>query len=90
MRVKLKFYEIIQVYFNLIALLNPKPASNYSTNINENIIPGVVIEQQKDRWVVTANDFFLPKLRISNSYKSILGHCPPLNPYAPMIGLIPM
>ena len=58
---------------NLIAILNPKPASNYSTNINENIIPDVVIEKQKDRWIVTTNEFFLPKLRISNSYKSILG-----------------
>ena len=57
----------------MITILNPKLASNYSTNINENIIPDVVIEKQKDKWTVTTNDFFLPKLRISNSYKSILG-----------------
>ena len=59
---------------NLIGILNPKPASNYSTSINENIIPDVVIEKNKDKWVVTTNEAFLPKLRLSSNYRNILNN----------------
>ena len=57
---------------NLISVLNPKPASNYSTSISENIMPDVVIEKNKNQWEVMTNENFLPRLRLSNSYKNIL------------------
>ena len=57
---------------NLISILNPKPASDYSTSISENIMPDVVIEKNKNQWVVLTNENFLPRLRLNSSYKNIL------------------
>ena len=57
---------------NFISVLNPKPASGFSVGVTENIIPDVVIEKNKDKWVVSTNESFLPKLRMSKGYKDIL------------------
>ena len=48
--------------------------NNFNETCNYSTKGGTSLhEKQKDKWVVTTNEFFLPKLRISNSYKSILG-----------------
>ena len=57
---------------SLICVLNPKPGSYFSTQVSENIIPDVVIEKNKNKWVVSTNENFLPKLRMSRGYKDIL------------------
>ncbi len=57
---------------NLISVLNPRPASNFSTAVNENIIPDIVIEKRKEKWIVNSNENYLPNLRLSKNYKQFL------------------
>ena len=57
---------------NLISVLNPSPAANFSTTVNENIIPDIVIEKRKEKWIVNSNENYLPNLRLNKNYKQFL------------------
>ena len=57
---------------NLILVLNPSPASNYSTAETEHIIPDLIVEKIKQKWHITSNSSFLPRLRINKNYKQML------------------
>ena len=57
---------------SLIAVLNPCPAINYSQSANYNLIPDVIVENQNDVWIATANDEHLPSLYISDNYRKML------------------
>ena len=57
---------------NLILVLNPNPASNYSTASAERIIPDLTVELIKEKWHITSNSSFLPQLRINKNYKKML------------------
>jgi len=62
----------LDAVINLISVLNPCPAINYSQSANYNLIPDVVVESQNDIWVATANDQHLPSLYISDDYRKML------------------
>ena len=57
---------------SLIAVLNPCPSINYSQSANYNLIPDVIVENQNDAWIATANDEHLPSLYISDDYRKML------------------
>jgi len=57
----------------LIGTLNPKPGLPYNEERPQYIIPDVFVFKLGDRYRVTLNDDGLPKLKVSNFYKEILG-----------------
>ena len=56
----------------LIQSLNPKPGAGIDQDEPEYVIPDITVSRQKDRWVVELNPDSLPKLRINNSYASMV------------------
>ena len=57
---------------NLISVLNPSPASDYTFKNAEHIIPDIIIDEVKGEWNVAINSPFIPKLRLNNRYKEML------------------
>ncbi len=57
----------------LISTLDPQPGSSYSIDDHYYLTPDLVVQKAEEEWVVFANDEWLPHLRISNTYKDILG-----------------
>ena len=57
----------------IISILNPSPALVYNLENVEHVIPDIIVEQVKGRWHVSMNSSFIPKLRLNNDYKLMLG-----------------
>jgi RNA polymerase sigma-54 factor len=56
----------------LIARLNPKPGLGLYNTKHNYIIPDFIVEKVEDEFVVTLNDWNIPPLRISKTYKQLL------------------
>ena len=56
----------------VVSVLNPYPAINYSSSIAGHIIPDIIIEYIDNRWDVQINEPNIPIIRISNQYISML------------------
>ena len=63
--------ESVQRAVRLIRSLNPKPASRFG-EIALAVTPDVIVRKVDDRWSVELNLSFLPKLRISDYYRSMI------------------
>ncbi|MDD5723620.1 MAG: RNA polymerase factor sigma-54 [Syntrophales bacterium] len=57
----------------LIGTLNPKPGSPYNEERPQYIVPDVFVFKFEDKYRITLNDDGLPRLKVSNFYKEILG-----------------
>jgi len=58
---------------NYIATLEPKPGRNFGEGDIRYITPDVFIQKIGDELVITLNDEGLPRLRVSNFYRQVLG-----------------
>lgn len=58
---------------DFISTLDPRPAQGFSSSNNSYVNPDVIVERQGGRWIAAMNNDELPHLRISNSYKDLLG-----------------
>jgi RNA polymerase sigma-54 factor len=58
---------------NSIATLEPKPGRNFGEGDIRYITPDVFVQKIGDELVVTLNDEGLPRLRVSNFYRRVLG-----------------
>lgn len=56
----------------LISGLNPKPGLGLYNTKHNYIIPDFIVEKVEDEFVVTLNDWTVPPLRISKTYKQLL------------------
>ena len=56
----------------LIQSLNPKPGTTIDQGEAEYIIPDISVRKIRDRWTVELNSDALPRLRINNSYASMV------------------
>jgi RNA polymerase sigma-54 factor len=56
----------------LIGTLNPKPGIGLYNTKHNYIIPDFIVEKVEDDFVVTLNDWNIPPLRISKTYKQLL------------------
>ncbi len=65
-----EIYEAAKV----ITSLDPKPGRQYSIDEVRYITPDVYVYKLQEKFFVVPNDDGLPKLRISNFYKSALSH----------------
>tara|TARA_Y100001970_G_C14258129_1_gene877169 strand:- start:1820 stop:3166 length:1347 start_codon:yes stop_codon:yes gene_type:complete len=57
----------------IISILNPSPALVYNLENVEHVIPDIIVEQVKGKWHVSMNSSFVPRLRLNNDYKLMLG-----------------
>jgi len=55
-----------------IARLNPKPGEGLYNSKHNYIIPDFIVEKVEDEFVVSLNDWNIPPLRISKTYKHLL------------------
>lgn len=55
-----------------IAALDPAPGRRFSEDNNRIVVPDVTVEKDGDNWTVTLNNDYIPKLRISNTYKELI------------------
>ncbi len=63
-----EFKEVL----NIITRLNPKPGEGYSSLYENSITPDVIVHKENDDFKIILNDWNIPHLRISNSYKKLL------------------
>lgn len=56
-----------------IGRLTPNPGGEYNPSGNPHIRPDVIIERDDDGWRARLTNEYLPKLRISDFYKDLLG-----------------
>ena len=56
-----------------IALLNPRPGRDTAPDDNSFVVPEVTVTRDGDEFVITTNSDYIPHLRISNTYKDLLG-----------------
>ncbi len=61
----------VRTAVNLIQSLNPSPASSFGSAALA-VIPDVIARKKGERWSVYLNSTFLPKLRISENYRSMI------------------
>lgn len=55
-----------------IATLDPAPGRRFGEDNNRIVVPDVTVEKDGDNWIVTLNNDYIPKLRISNTYKELI------------------
>ena len=64
--------EALRTVTQLIRQLNPRPGSDYSSQIARYIIPDVIVEKLKGEWVVALNPDAIPRLKVNKLYADIL------------------
>lgn len=64
--------EEVQEALQEIAQLDPAPGKRFSEDTNRSVLPDVVVEKDEDKWKVSLNSDYIPKLRISNTYKEMI------------------
>ena len=70
-RTRLKENELSEV-IALIKSLNPRPGESFQDNTAEYIVPDVFVTKKEGKWVVELNPDISPKLKINNSYASLI------------------
>jgi len=55
-----------------IARLDPAPGRKFADDNNRVVIPDVSVEQDGEEWKIHLNNDYIPRLRISNTYKEMI------------------
>ncbi len=66
--------EEVQEAVSQLRRFEPKPGRSFSSQPSSYIIPDVFIEKVGNEYVITLNDQGIPRLRISNNYKTFLSY----------------
>ncbi len=64
--------EEVQAALEEIATLNPAPGRRFGDDTNRVVEADVRVERDGDRWVITLNHDYIPRLRLSSTYKELL------------------
>jgi len=64
--------EEIQSAIGEIGLLDPAPGRRFAEDHNRVVVPDVTVEKVGDEWVITLNDDYIPRVRLSRAYKDII------------------
>ena len=70
-RLEISLGEVKRI-MELVSRLNPKPGERYVSEAENYIIPDIIVERADGKFVVTLNDWNIPRLRINESYKRLL------------------
>ena len=64
--------ETIEAALNTIAGLDPAPGRKFSEDTNRVIVPDVTIEKVQGEWSIQMNADYIPRLRLSKTYKDVI------------------
>ncbi len=62
----------VQLAIEEIGSLNPAPGRRFADDNNRVVVPDVTVEKDGDKWVITLNSDYIPRLRISNTYRELI------------------
>src|SRR5690606_25622530 len=62
----------VQRAVQVIAALDPAPGRRFGEDTNRVVVPDVTVEKVNDEWVVSLASDYIPKLRLSQTYKDLL------------------
>jgi len=62
----------VQEAIEEISSLDPAPGRRFSEDSNRAVLPDIVVEKDDGKWKVSLNDDYIPRLRISNTYKQMI------------------
>ncbi len=55
-----------------IGSLDPAPGRRYAEDSNRVVVPDVIVEKDGDEWKIVLNNDYIPRLRISNTYREMI------------------
>jgi len=64
--------ETIQEAIEEIGTLDPSPGRRFADDSNRVVVPDVTVEQEGSEWKITLNADYIPRLRLSNTYKDLI------------------
>ena len=62
----------VQAAIEEISALDPAPGRRFGEDTNRSVAPDVTVEKVGGEWTITLNSDYIPRLRISNTYKDLL------------------
>ncbi len=64
--------EVIQEAIEEIGTLDPAPGRRFADDANRVVVPDVTVEKDGDEWKIILNHDYIPRLRLSNTYKDLI------------------
>ena len=62
----------VQEAIEEIGALDPAPGRRFADDSNRVVVPDVTVEKDDDEWKIHLNSDYIPKLRISSTYKDLI------------------
>ena len=62
----------VQIAIEEIGTLDPAPGRRFADDSNRVVVPDVTVEKDDDKWNIILNSDYIPRLRISNTYKEMI------------------
>ncbi len=62
----------VQVAIEEIGTLDPAPGRRFAEDNNRIVVPDVTVEKDGDKWTISLNSDYIPRLRISNTYRELI------------------
>lgn len=64
--------DVIQEAIEEIGTLDPAPGRRFADDANRVVVADVTVEQDGGEWKITLNGDYIPRLRLSNTYKDLI------------------
>ena len=64
--------DIIQDAIEEIGTLDPAPGRRFAEDANRVVVPDVTVEKDGTEWKIILNHDYIPRLRLSNTYKDLI------------------
>ena len=64
--------EVIQEAIEEIGTLDPAPGRRFADDANRVVVPDVTVEKDDGEWKIILNHDYIPRLRLSNTYKDLI------------------
>lgn len=64
--------DIVQEAIEEIGSLDPAPGRKFADDSNRVVVPDVTVEKEGAEWKITLNSDYIPRLRLSNTYKDLI------------------
>lgn len=62
----------VQIAIEEIGTLDPAPGRRFADDNNRVVVPDVTVEEDRGEWKIILNSDYIPRLRISNTYKEMI------------------
>ncbi len=62
----------VQIAIEEIGTLDPAPGRQFADDSNRVVVPDVTVEEDRGEWKIILNNDYIPRLRISNTYKEMI------------------